>query len=74
MSRFLLRLIRLYQIVLSPYLGADCRYHPTCSEYASQAITEHGPVRGLWLTAKRLARCHPWAAGGSDPVPPRAGQ
>lgn len=70
MSRILLALIRAYQLGVSPFLGAHCRYHPTCSDYAYQAIREHGAVRGLLLALRRITRCHPWAAGGSDPVPP----
>ena len=65
----LLGLIRLYQIALSPWLGAKCRYEPTCSHYAAEAITRHGVVRGVWLAAKRLGRCHPWGRSGYDPVP-----
>jgi len=70
MSRFLVGLIRLYQYLLSPLLGERCRYHPTCSDYACEAIASHGSLRGMWLAARRLLRCHPWARGGSDPVPP----
>ena len=69
MRRILLRLIRIYQIVLSPLLGRSCRFHPTCSEYAMEAIRTHGSLRGSWLATRRLGRCHPWHAGGHDPVP-----
>jgi len=63
--------IRLYQWVLAPVFPAGgCRYHPNCSEYAVDAIHEHGPVRGAWLAARRVARCHPWGSSGLDPVPP----
>ena len=65
----LLGLIRLYQLTLSPWLGNPCRYHPTCSHYAAEAIERHGAVRGVWLAVKRLARCHPWGSSGYDPVP-----
>ncbi|NPD66450.1 membrane protein insertion efficiency factor YidD [Lichenicola cladoniae] len=62
-------LIRLYQVGLSPILGPNCRFMPTCSDYALQAITLHGPVRGSALAGRRMLRCHPWHAGGHDPVP-----
>lgn len=62
-------IIRGYQRVISPFLPSACRYHPTCSEYMRQAIEIHGPVRGVWYGMKRLARCHPFHAGGFDPVP-----
>jgi putative membrane protein insertion efficiency factor len=62
-------LIRLYQLCLSPLLGPSCRYLPTCSEYAAEAIRKHGAALGLVLAAKRLLRCHPWGGSGYDPVP-----
>lgn len=62
-------LLRWYQRVISPFLPSACRYHPTCSEYMRQAIEVHGPVRGVWYGMKRLGRCHPFHAGGFDPVP-----
>ena len=65
----LLGLIRLYQLTLSPWLGLQCRYEPTCSKYAAEALTRHGVRRGVWLAAKRLGRCHPWGRSGYDPVP-----
>ena len=65
----LLGLIRLYQLTLSPWLGTKCRYEPTCSHYAAEALTRHGVRRGVWLAAKRLGRCHPWGRSGYDPVP-----
>jgi putative membrane protein insertion efficiency factor len=65
--------IRAYQRLLSPFLGPSCRYLPTCSEYAATAIARHGVWRGGWLGLKRILRCHPWAAGGYDPVPEAAG-
>ena len=61
--------IRLYQRVLSPLLGARCRFHPSCSEYTADAILRHGVFRGLYLGIRRLLRCHPWNAGGVDYVP-----
>ena len=63
-------LIRTYQWSISPLLGPRCRFYPSCSEYALQAVTAHGLLRGAWLAARRIARCHPWHAGGLDPVPP----
>ena len=65
----LLALIRLYQLTLSPWLGTRCRYEPTCSKYAAEAMTRFGVLRGVWLAVKRLSRCHPWGRSGYDPVP-----
>jgi len=62
-------LIRLYQWTVSPLLGPTCRFHPSCSNYALQAIRRFGMLHGGWLTVKRLGRCHPWHQGGFDPVP-----
>lgn len=62
-------LIRIYQIVISPWLGPKCRYTPTCSQYGIEALRKHGVLKGLWLTAKRVASCHPWGGSGHDPVP-----
>ncbi len=67
----MLALIRLYQLFISPLLGPRCRFLPGCSAYAAEAIEIHGPVAGVWLAAKRIARCHPWGGSGFDPVPPR---
>jgi hypothetical protein len=67
----LVLLLRGYRYAISPLYGQVCRYHPTCSAYALEAVTEHGSLRGSWLAVRRIARCHPWAAGGVDPVPPR---
>jgi hypothetical protein len=61
--------IRAYRFLLSPYFGQHCRFTPTCSEYALEAVQRHGAWHGSWLALKRLVRCHPWAAAGHDPVP-----
>ncbi|EDM36551.1 hypothetical protein PBAL39_24825 [Pedobacter sp. BAL39] len=66
---FFLLLIRLYQYLISPMLGANCRFTPTCSQYGMEAIKKHGPFKGGWLTLKRIGKCHPWGAHGHDPVP-----
>ena len=70
MKKLLLLLLRVYQLAISPYLGPNCRFYPSCSAYAAQAIDQHGVRKGGILAARRLARCHPWHAGGVDPVPP----
>lgn len=69
LARAVVAPIRLYQRLVSPFLGARCRFHPSCSEYAAQAVERHGPVRGLYLGFRRLLRCHPWNPGGIDEVP-----
>ncbi|MEO8417214.1 MAG: membrane protein insertion efficiency factor YidD [Methylophilaceae bacterium] len=69
MVRMLTSLIKLYQVTLSPYFGQQCRFAPTCSHYAIEAINKHGALRGAAYTIRRLSRCHPWHAGGHDPVP-----
>ena len=69
MKGLLLGAIRAYRLLLSPWWGGQCRFSPTCSEYAAEAITRHGSLSGSWLALRRLARCHPWCAGGFDPVP-----
>lgn len=70
--RIILRgIIRLYQLTLSPLLGPVCRYQPSCSHYAAEAIGRHGAWRGGWLSLARLSRCHPWGGAGADPVPER---
>ena len=61
--------IRAYQLVVAPMLPPSCRFLPSCSHYAEEAIARHGPVRGSFLAARRLCRCHPWGGGGYDPVP-----
>jgi len=62
-------LLRVYRYAVSPMLGPQCRFHPSCSAYALEAIERWGAFRGSWLAARRLARCHPWHPGGYDPVP-----
>ncbi|MFM8837863.1 MAG: membrane protein insertion efficiency factor YidD [Bacteroidota bacterium] len=69
MKYILMALVRLYRSMLSPYLPPACRYNPTCSVYALEALQRHGAWRGSWLTLRRLARCHPWGGHGHDPVP-----
>jgi len=69
MSTVLLALLRAYQYTVRPILGANCRFYPSCSDYAREAIERHGAGKGSWLTARRLARCHPYHPGGHDPVP-----
>jgi putative membrane protein insertion efficiency factor len=63
-------LIRVYQYAVSPLIGPACRFMPSCSEYAREAVVAHGPLFGTWLALRRLARCHPWGGEGWDPVPP----
>ncbi|MFP5349970.1 MAG: membrane protein insertion efficiency factor YidD [Gammaproteobacteria bacterium] len=69
MQTFLISLVRGYRYWISPLIGRHCRFYPTCSEYAADAIATHGVGRGLLLALRRLARCHPWQRGGVDPVP-----
>ncbi|WHF51678.1 membrane protein insertion efficiency factor YidD [Chryseobacterium gotjawalense] len=64
-------LIKIYQWFISPLLPKNCRYEPTCSQYMIEALKVHGPIKGLWLGSKRIARCHPWGGEGYDPVPPK---
>jgi uncharacterized protein len=71
MRSIVIYLIRGYQLLLSPWLGNNCRFHPTCSGYAIEAVRTHGVLRGLWLASRRIGRCHPWGGHGHDPVPPR---
>jgi putative membrane protein insertion efficiency factor len=72
-ARLLMGLVRGYRLLLSPWLGSACRFEPTCSAYALQALERHGAGRGSYLTMSRLLRCHPWCTGGHDPVPEKAG-
>lgn len=69
MQAALMGLVKAYRLLLSPWLGSACRFEPTCSAYALQALHDHGAAAGSYLTLARLARCHPWCAGGHDPVP-----
>ena len=62
-------LVRFYQVCISPFKPPSCRFTPTCSQYAIEALRKHGPIRGLYLTVRRLLRCHPWGGSGYDPVP-----
>ena len=72
MQRLLMGLVRAYRLLLSPSIGSACRFEPTCSAYALQALERHGAAWGSCLMLTRLARCHPWCAGGHDPVPEQA--
>lgn len=67
--QILLALIQIYRYAISPFLGQRCRFYPSCSAYAAQALTKHGVLKGLWLSIKRVLRCHPFHPGGHDPVP-----
>ena len=69
MNYLLIKLIRFYQITLSVFLGQHCRFSPTCSNYAIEALKRHGAVKGTILSSKRICKCHPWSAGGVDEVP-----
>ena len=71
MNKLLVWILRAYQLVLSPMLGQNCRFYPSCSSYAIEAIRTHGSARGSFLAARRVCRCHPWNDGGLDPVPPK---
>jgi len=62
-------LIKIYQLIISPWLGPSCRYTPTCSQYGIEAFKKYGPIKGLWLTIKRIGSCNPWGGHGHDPVP-----
>ncbi len=65
----LIQLVRLYRIAISPWLGGNCRFDPTCSNYAIEALQDHGILKGSWLAVRRIGRCHPWGGSGYDPVP-----
>jgi len=69
MRHLICLVIRAYQLCISPWLGAHCRFYPSCSQYGLDAVREHGSLRGSWLTLRRLLRCHPFHPGGYDPVP-----
>ena len=69
MQRLLMGLVKTYRVLFSPWVGSACRFEPTCSAYSLQALQMHGAAKGAYLTLRRLARCHPWCAGGHDPVP-----
>jgi putative membrane protein insertion efficiency factor len=71
-KRLLMGVVRGYRLLLSPWLGSACRFEPTCSAYALQALDRHGAAIGSYLTVHRLMRCHPWCAGGLDPIPEQA--
>lgn len=71
LTRLLILLVRLYQIAISPFLGNNCRFYPSCSSYMIEAIQVHGIFKGLFLGTRRILRCHPYSDGGMDPVPPR---
>lgn len=73
MKTLLLLLLRGYQLAISPMLGQNCRFYPSCSHYAMEALRVHGAAKGSWLALRRLGRCHPWHEGGLDPVPAAAG-
>ena len=62
-------MIKLYQLIISPWLGPSCRFTPTCSQYGLEAFKKYGVFKGIWLTVKRISRCHPWGGHGYDPVP-----
>lgn len=68
-GRVIIAVIRLYRLLLSPWLGNQCRFYPSCSHYAEEAVQHHGALKGSALTLRRLAKCHPWHEGGCDPVP-----
>lgn len=70
MQRLLVAAVKAYRLLLSPWVGNACRFTPTCSVYSIEALEKHGALAGTYLTLRRIGRCHPWCAGGHDPVPP----
>ena len=74
MKRVLLAALAGYRYLFRPLLGANCRFYPSCSDYASEAIAQHGAAKGAWLAVRRVLRCHPWHPGGYDPVPELGGR
>jgi putative membrane protein insertion efficiency factor len=68
-QRLLIGLIRGYQLLISPFIGNQCRFTPTCSHYAREAVEKYGAIKGSWMAMRRVSRCHPWHRGGHDPVP-----
>ncbi len=69
MQKLLIWLVKVYRYTLSPFVGSHCRFYPSCSHYAIESLERFGALGGAWLTLRRLGRCHPWSAGGVDPVP-----
>lgn len=69
MARLFIWLVKAYQLLLSPFFGQQCRFYPTCSQYAIEALYKYGAIRGSYYTVRRLLRCNPWHAGGHDPIP-----
>jgi putative membrane protein insertion efficiency factor len=69
LAKPLIWLVRGYQLLISPFVPPSCRFHPTCSHYAIEALRKHGALKGSWLAVRRIVRCHPWHPGGHDPVP-----
>lgn len=72
MSKLLIVFVKAYRYLISPWLGSRCRFAPSCSEYAIEALAEHGAAKGTWLAMRRVGRCHPWCSGGWDPVPKKS--
>lgn len=70
----LVAVVKLYQVAISPWLGGNCRFQPTCSAYAIEALETHGVLKGGWLAIRRIGRCHPWGGSGYDPVPRASGR
>tara|TARA_B110000459_G_C16177866_1_gene302382 strand:- start:42 stop:254 length:213 start_codon:yes stop_codon:yes gene_type:complete len=68
LKAFFIKLVKSYQYLISPLMGPSCRFTPTCSEYSIQAIDKYGPIKGTWLSIKRVSRCHPWSKNGYDPL------